>query len=153
MTETPPTLTALTAYLLSRTGKAARERVTARLASEGMRMWHMAVLAALADFGPHSQRELSARLNIDPSDVTKVLDELAALGRIDRAPDPGDRRRRVVTLNDEGAAALRRLDAQARAVQNDLLAPLDAAERRQLHDMLARLFVHLHGGGERENRG
>ncbi|MEE4542367.1 MarR family winged helix-turn-helix transcriptional regulator [Streptomyces sp. V4-01] len=142
----PPTLTGLTTYLLSRTGKAARTAFAAELAGQGMRLWHMAVLAALADFGPHAQRELSVRLAIDPSDVVKVVDELAAPGWVERARDPADRRRVVISLTQPGRAALDGLTVRAGEVQDAVLAPLDPAERRQLHALLARVHAGLPAG-------
>ncbi|WP_308015662.1 MarR family winged helix-turn-helix transcriptional regulator [Streptomyces huiliensis] len=145
VTETPPTLTALTTYLLSRVGKSARGRTAARLAGRDLRMWHMAVLAALADFGPHAQRELAERLTIDPSDMTKVLDDLTALGHVERTRDPRDRRRLTVALSPAGAAELARLTDDALAVQDELLAPLTGRERERLHALLGKVFRSLDG--------
>ncbi|GAA1078234.1 MarR family winged helix-turn-helix transcriptional regulator [Kitasatospora arboriphila] len=139
-TAVPPSLLDLSTYLLSRTGKAARTRLAERLARRGLRLWHLAVLAALADFGPHAQRDLSVRLSVDPSDIAKVVDELAAAGWVDRSRDPADRRRIRVTVTDPGRTALRELQAEAAAVQAELLAPLSAAERTRLHGLLRRLF-------------
>ncbi|MEV0407187.1 MarR family winged helix-turn-helix transcriptional regulator [Actinoallomurus sp. NPDC050550] len=150
MHETPPSLLALTTYLLSRVGKTARMRITERLAARDVRLWHMAVLAALADFGPHAQRDLAARLSIDPSDVVKVLDELAAADHVERARDPADRRRVVVTITPAGRTALADLTSEASAVQEGVLAPLDEDERARLHDLLLRLFAHLHEETVRE---
>ncbi|MFI9722886.1 MarR family winged helix-turn-helix transcriptional regulator [Streptomyces sp. NPDC052396] len=139
----PPSLTALTTYLLSRTGKIARQRLAERLAARRLRLWHMAVLAALADFGPHAQRDLALRLAIDPSDVTKVVEEIGALGYVERARDPADRRRVTVVVTEAGRAVLGELNAEAEAVQDELLAPLTAAEREQLATMLGRVFANL----------
>lgn len=138
---TPPTLTALTAYLLSRTGKTARGRLAARLAEQGLRLWHMAVLAALADFGPHTQRELAERLTIDPSDMVKVLDDLTAAGHVTRTRDPADRRRLRVAPTPAGRTALAALVAEAEAVQDEQLAALSPAERAALHALLLRVFT------------
>lgn len=142
---TPPTLTGLTTYLLSRTGKAARAALAVRLSEQGLRLWHMAILAALADFGPHAQRELSARLAIDPSDVVKVVDELAAPGFVERSRDPADRRRVLVALTPAGRAALAGLDGEARVAQDAVLEPLDAREREILHALLSRVYAGLGG--------
>ena len=139
----PPSLTALTTYLLSRTGKAARTRLTARFAERRLRLWHHAVLAALSDFGPHAQRELAVRLAVDPSDMAKILDELAADGRVDRVRDSADRRRVTVTLTEAGRTLLAELDADAAAVQDGILEPLTADERRQLNALLAKVFAHV----------
>lgn len=143
--ELPPTLLDLSTYLLSRLGKAARGRLAERLAERGLRLWDMAVLAALADFGPQAQRDLVRRLAIDPSDLAKVADQLAAAGYVERARDQADRRRVSVSVTDAGRALLAELDAQARAVQDEVLAPLDARERRLLQELLLR--VHR-GTGE-----
>lgn len=136
---TPPTLTALTTYLLSKTGKAARGRLAAQLAGQGLRLWHMAVLAALADFGPHTQRELAERLTIDPSDMVKVLDDLTAAGHVTRTRDPADRRRVRVALTESGTAALAAQVTQAESVQSALLARLTPQERATLHALLLRI--------------
>ncbi|WP_370414117.1 MarR family winged helix-turn-helix transcriptional regulator [Streptomyces fradiae] len=140
---TPPTLLDLSTYLVSRVGKTARGRLAARLARRELRLWDMAVLAALADFGPHAQRELVVRLGVDASDMTKVIDQLAAAGWVERARDPRDRRRVSVSLTPEGRTALAELDAEARAVQDEVLAPLDADERRALHALLLRVHQGL----------
>ncbi|MFF5212702.1 MarR family winged helix-turn-helix transcriptional regulator [Streptosporangium sp. NPDC000396] len=152
MKETPPTLTSLTTYLLSKAGKAARTRLAERLAGDGFRLWHMAVLAALADFGPHAQRDLASRLSIDPSDVVKIVDELGAAGYAERARDPVDRRRVLVTVTSAGRTALDELNAKASAVQEDILAPLDERERALLHDLLYRCLTVASGekGSARE---
>lgn len=140
----PPSLLGLDVYLLSRVGKAARAGFADRLAARGLRLWHMAILAALADFGPHAQRDLAERLTIHPSDVAKVVDELEAAGQVERARDERDRRRITVRITRTGRTALRSLDREAGRVGAEILAPLDPTERAQLHAMLERLFAHVH---------
>ncbi|MGV9267946.1 MarR family winged helix-turn-helix transcriptional regulator [Kitasatospora sp. NPDC003701] len=142
---TPPTLLDLSTYLLSRVGRTARSRLAERLAERGLRLWDMAVLAALADFGPHAQRDLVRRLGVDPSDMAKAADRLAAAGCVERVRDTADRRRVSVSITATGRAALAELDAQAREVQDEILAPLDAQERRTLHDLLRRVHHDLPG--------
>ncbi|MFJ8625133.1 MarR family winged helix-turn-helix transcriptional regulator [Kitasatospora sp. NPDC093550] len=147
--ELPPTLLDLSTYLLSRVGKTARGRLAERLAERGLRLWDMAVLASLADLGPQAQRDLGRRLGIDPSDLAKVADQLAAAGYVERARDQADRRRVSVSITAAGRALLAELDAQARVVQDEVLAPLDAGERRVLQSLLRRVHAGLgapHGG-------
>ncbi|MER8105359.1 MarR family transcriptional regulator [Kitasatospora sp. NPDC094016] len=145
----PPTLLDLSTYLLSRIGRTARGRLAEQLAEHGLRLWDMAVLAALADFGPHAQRDLVQRLGIDPSDLAKVADQLAAAGYVERVRDPADRRRVSVSVTGAGRALLAELDARARAVQDEVLAPLDARERQLLHGLLLRVHQGQQGPGER----
>ena len=135
---TPPALLDLSTYLLSRIGKAARGRLADRLAERGLRLWDMAVLAALSDFGPHAQRDLVVRLGVDPSDMAKVVDQLATGGYVERARG----RRRPAAGRD----LLAELDAEARALQDELLAPLDPEERTRLQGLLLRVHQGL---GER----
>ncbi|MFG3138883.1 MarR family winged helix-turn-helix transcriptional regulator [Streptomyces sp. NPDC048211] len=131
---------------MSRTGKAARSRLADRLADRGLRLRHMAVLAALVDFGPHVQRQLAARLTIDRSDMVKLIDDLVAAGLVERARDVADRRRVTVTVSPAGRALLDRLQADAAAVQEEILAPLNARERARLAALLTRVHDHLRSG-------
>ncbi|MFF1648773.1 MarR family winged helix-turn-helix transcriptional regulator [Streptomyces sp. NPDC058240] len=153
MSETPPSLLGLTTYLLSKTGKTARSMLAARLADRNLRLWHMAVLSALVDFGPHVQRELASRLGIDRSDIVKIVDDLSVAGLVDRARDTGDRRRVTVTPTPAGRAALRELQAEALAVQEALLAPLTGSEQAQLAALLRRVHAHVHEGPEASQPG
>jgi DNA-binding MarR family transcriptional regulator len=153
MSETPPSLLGLTTYLMSKTGKAARNRLAARLADRDMRLWHMAVLSALVDFGPHAQRELASRLGIDRSDIVEIVDDLAVAGLVDRARDTGDRRRVTVTPTPAGRAALKELQAEALTVQQTLLAPLTGSEQAQLAALLRRVHAHVHDGAEEPKAG
>ncbi|MFE2142982.1 MarR family winged helix-turn-helix transcriptional regulator [Streptomyces sp. NPDC059456] len=142
-----PRLTALTPYLLSTVGKEARTLVGDRLAARGLRLWDMAVLAALADHGPQPQRDLAERLDVHPSDVVKVLDGLARLGCVDRERDTADRRRVLASISGPGRELLDELAADAEAVGERLLAPLDTAERATLHALLVRVHAHAQAGG------
>ncbi|MDI1462583.1 MarR family winged helix-turn-helix transcriptional regulator [Catellatospora sp. KI3] len=137
----PPTLTSIDSYLLSLTGKAGRNRIADRLAARGLRLWHMAVLAALADFGPHAQRDLCARLGVDPSDMAKVIDQLADGGHIARTRDDADRRRVLIDLTGPGRELLAELTRAAADVDRQLLAGLTAAERTRLHALLLKVFT------------
>jgi DNA-binding MarR family transcriptional regulator len=143
MESLPPSLLKLDAYLLSKIGKDARRRAATRLAQHELRLWHLAVLAALDDFGPQVQRELAFRLGLDPSDVVKVLDELTTRGQVERTRDPADRRRVHARLTPDGHTALAELLAEARVTDEELLAPLTAAEREQLHRLLTRVLEHV----------
>src|SRR5262245_45864295 len=126
-------LDALTPYLLSLTGREARRRMAARVG-----LAEFALLAALAD-GPASQRELGAGLRKDPADIVRIVDTASARGLVSRTADAADRRRRLVSLTAAGRDELEAMVAAAREVEAELLAPLDAAERRELHALLARL--------------
>jgi DNA-binding MarR family transcriptional regulator len=85
------------------------------------------------------QRELSSRLGYDPSAIVSLVDDLQRLDLAERRPDPGDRRNRIVALTAAGRQLLQVSEQDGARVTDDLLAPLDARERRTLHTLLLRI--------------
>ncbi|MFY9928319.1 MAG: MarR family transcriptional regulator [Streptosporangiaceae bacterium] len=114
-------------------------RLTARRMPLGAR-GDFAVLAALEEYGALSQAEIGRRLGLDRNDVNGILNRLESGRQVDRQADPADRRRNVVTLTATGRQNLEELQQHADAVQDELLAGLDAAERQQLHSLLGKLL-------------
>jgi DNA-binding MarR family transcriptional regulator len=99
-----------------------------------------AVLAALEEYGALSQADIGRRLGLDRNDVNGVLGRLEGRHQVDRRADPANRRRNIVTLTAAGRRHLEELQQHADAVQDELLAGLDPAEREQLHSLLAKLL-------------
>ncbi|WP_328470960.1 MarR family transcriptional regulator [Actinoplanes sp. NBC_00393] len=130
--------------LLSQVATRSDRLVNEALAEVDARKWHYAVLATLEEFGPASQAELSERTRIYRSDLVAVINELTARGEVERAPDPSDRRRNVITLTTAGGRRLAALDRILADVEEQLLAPLSPADRDELTRLLATLAEH-HG--------
>ena len=126
-------------WLLGRAHLRAQSLLHAALAEEGLRGYHYRVLAALEENGPASQADLGRATGSDRSDVVTTLDELVSGGLAGRAPHPTDRRRNVVTLTARGRRRLDELDRVLDDVQEAVLAPLTAAERRTLLRLLPKL--------------
>ena len=141
--DTTPSLRQHDAYLLSRIGKAARARMAARMAAEGLTLRHHAVLAYVLDAGPSTQRDAGRLLGIDPSDMVGAVDDLEGLGYVTRDRDPADRRRSLITLTEEGRSATGRCAEQAEGVAAEILDPLSGEERELLSRMLDRVFAAL----------
>ncbi|MFJ5998946.1 MarR family winged helix-turn-helix transcriptional regulator [Streptomyces sp. NPDC092370] len=139
---TPDRLRRQASRLLSQLTMRSDRLVTEALAQVDARKWHYAVLASLEEYGPASQAELSRRSGIFRSDMVGVLNELAGRDLVERTPDPGDRRRNVITISPRGRRHLRRLDETLDDVHNTLLAPLSPAERDQFVRLLTRLLGH-----------
>ncbi|WP_210587901.1 MarR family winged helix-turn-helix transcriptional regulator [Streptomyces sp. GESEQ-35] len=128
-----------TGYLLYRLGLRSGQLFNSFLQESGVRLRHYAVLRFLATTEGSLQRELSARLGYDPSAIVGLVDDLEKLGFAERRPAPDDRRSRIVVLTGEGHAFLRGTDEAGLRVTNDLLGPLDAAERETLQALLLRI--------------
>lgn len=128
-----------TGYLLYRLGLRSGSLFNARLEQHGLRLRHYAVLRYLAAVEGARQRELSDRLGYDPSAIVSLVDDLQRLGLVERRPDPGDRRNRIVVLTKAGHRLLPESEQDGARVTDDLLAPLSAEERRTLHALLLRI--------------
>jgi DNA-binding MarR family transcriptional regulator len=126
-------------WLITRAYTYSHRLLAEGFAAAGARGYHYRLLAALEEFGPASQAELGRSTSIDRSDVVGALNELAEEGLIERAPDPDDRRRNVITITPAGRARLGKLDKVLAEIQEELLAPLLAADRRRLIELLTRV--------------
>ncbi|MDQ0597640.1 DNA-binding MarR family transcriptional regulator [Streptomyces canus] len=126
-------------YLLYRLGQRSGQLFNAFLQESGLRLRHYALMRFLAGSDGALQRELSNRLGYDPSAIVGLVDDLEKLGLAERRPSPDDRRSRIVVLTEDGRAFLRDTDEAGRRVTNELLDPLDAAEREVLHGLLLRI--------------
>lgn len=103
-----------------------------------------AVLASLDETGPASQAELARRLAIDRGDLVGLLNRLNDEGLAERRPDPDDRRRNVITITAAGRRTLVAIGRDIQAAQDELLAPLNAAQRATLIDLLQHMVDHHH---------
>ncbi|MFF1507133.1 MarR family winged helix-turn-helix transcriptional regulator [Streptomyces sp. NPDC058326] len=91
--------------------------------------------------GAMGQRDLAAAMEIDPSQLVAVLNELEAAGLAERRRDPADRRRHIVEITEAGTAALERVDAAVTAAESELFGDLTEAERTVLRGLLDRVVV------------
>lgn len=132
----------LPSWLLSQTAGHSQRLLAEGFASVGARGYHYRLMATLEEFGPASQAELGRRSGIHLSDMVATLNELAEDSFVERAPDPEDRRRNVISLTPAGGRRLRVLEKQLAECQEKLLAPLSPADRKKLTGLLTRLVAH-----------
>ncbi len=132
-------LDSLPTWLLSRSSGQAHRLLADAFAAAGARGYHYRMLAALEDLGPASQATVGRRAEMDRSDVVAALNELEADDLVERAPDPDDRRQKIVSITAAGRRHLKKLDEVVGSVQDELLAPLSAAERAELVRLLSRI--------------
>lgn len=94
------------------------------------------VLAMAAQEEAPTQAALAARLGIDRTVMTYVLDALEADGLVERRQDPSDRRARRIAVTDAGHALLDDLDARVLDAEARLLGGLEPAQREVLCGLL-----------------
>ncbi|WCB93469.1 Transcriptional regulator SlyA [Baekduia alba] len=126
-----------TALLLARIGTVLTDLADERLAAAGLDGREYSILAILATDGPGSQQDLATLLGRAPGVIVAKVDGLEERGLVVRTRDPGDRRRSRVTLTPAGAKALTAADEVAEQTVREVLGGLDAAQRRQLDELIA----------------
>src|SRR5437660_11491638 len=135
----PRALRDSTSFLLKRLGHAAKERALDVFEATGLTPYHYAVLLALAEDSHETQGAIADALGYDRGQLVGLLDELEERGLVERRRDPGDRRRHLVELTTDGKRKLKELRALTKQVEDDFLAPLNEAQRDQLHALLLQL--------------
>jgi DNA-binding MarR family transcriptional regulator len=127
-------LAALCAHLARRLGDAERPILDAH----GLTMWAYVALSHLTRAPAGTQLELAQGIRYDKTRLIALLDGLEADGLITRAPDPADRRAKVVALTPAGVARHAAAQRAIRAMEDDVLGALPEAERARLRRALAR---------------
>jgi DNA-binding MarR family transcriptional regulator len=122
--------------LLSRLAKQVMRRTPEEML--GMRFRQFSVLSYLAERDGVPQHELADVFCMDANNLVILLNELESLGFVARQRDPNDRRRHFVVLTDEGRSAFKRAEKAREAIEDQVLAALDADEREALRRLLAK---------------
>lgn len=127
------------AALCAGAGRALAEAEGPVLAEHGLSMWQYVVLATLAHGSAASQLALAQQIHYDKTRLIALLDGLVAAGLVSRAPDPSDRRARVVKLTELGTRRHAAVRDAIRVVEDRKLAGFSTEERRVLRVALAHL--------------
>jgi MarR family transcriptional regulator, lower aerobic nicotinate degradation pathway regulator len=139
MIRAPRELTGSTSFLAKRLGMIAKQKTVDAFEGAGAVPYDYAVLAVLGQGACATQATIADSLRYDRSYLVGLLDELESRGLIERRRDLNDRRRHVVSLTKAGEKELVRLRGLVRGVDDELFAPLTAAERKSAHGLLAKL--------------
>jgi DNA-binding MarR family transcriptional regulator len=104
------------------------------------------VLSAAKRGEAGTQLALAQRLGLDRTVMTYLLDDLERAGLVERRPDPADRRARRVVLTDAGTTKLCEVERRLRCAEEQVLSPLEPAERDTLRALLRRLATRTPSG-------
>jgi DNA-binding MarR family transcriptional regulator len=148
----PPTLADRVGFLLARTQLAIRERAETALIPFGLgdgsidcSPRHVGCLAVIADEGPMSQHALGKSIGLDRTTIVAIVDWLESQGFVERRRNPTDRRAYALEITEAGSRWLSQANSALRTTEREFLAPLSAAERKQLIALLQRLMLAHQG--------
>lgn len=135
-------VTMRSALLLGRAALLGRHHVEAAFTECGLSAGEFDVLASLLHAPDNTSKpsELARSGMLSPAGMTHRLDRLEGAGLVERRPDPADRRSTFVVLTRAGQAKALEAARAHVAAEAELLAVLDAGERRQLDHLLGRLI-------------
>jgi DNA-binding MarR family transcriptional regulator len=118
------------AAMVSRLSRALIAAERPVLDSYEVSMWGYIVLTALRDKPARTQAALAGAIGADKTRIIPILDELQERGLIEREPDPGDRRVRLLRLTPAGQRRHRAIRQAIRRGEAKLLDQLPAGDRR-----------------------
>jgi len=90
-----------------------------------------------------NQAGLAERMEIEPISLCRLVDRMEEAGWIERRPDPGDRRARLLFMTDQSRAVLDTMRALAAEVYAEALDGLDPDEARRFAEILAHVRNNL----------
>ena len=140
----PEELVSSALFLLKKLGMTAKEQAFEAYEEAGLHPYHHAILAVLDEGSRETQGAIAEALDYDKGQLVGFLDELEGDGLIERKRDTVDRRRQAVTITPAGRKRLEQLRKLSQQLEDDFLTPLNASERKQLHELLLRVATeHL----------
>jgi DNA-binding MarR family transcriptional regulator len=131
--------------LMIKLGRITLHRFSEALEPFGIRPRHVAALIELRDKGELTQQSLCGHLHLDPTNLVAILNDLEQRGYATRRRDPEDRRRHIVEVSKKGLAVIDRISEVMDAVEEELLADLEPAEREQLEGALTSIWERSGG--------
>lgn len=101
------------------------------------------VLAHVHEAVTLSQRHLQEAMKIESATLTVIVDLVVAKGWLERLPDPGDKRVRLLRFTVDGEARWHDVPDPLARVEKHMLAGLDPAERSMVADAVERMIAGL----------
>lgn len=136
----PEVLSARTSYLLGRAASRLHALGERDLEPLGITPREYTVLAVLADRSPLSQTQVAEILGLDRTTILKLGASLERKRLVVRERDANDARAYAVALTPGGDRLRAKAFELLLACEAEFLTPLTHRERKQLHDLLARVL-------------
>jgi DNA-binding MarR family transcriptional regulator len=127
------------AFLLAQLGAHAASQFAERVGVLELTPADAGILRLLRAAAGLSQQELAGRLQIHPSRLVAILDNLEKRGFVERRANPDDRRLYSLHLTQAGGEVLEKIGNVARKHQDDLFSSISGEERNMLATLLLRI--------------
>ncbi|MGQ9368683.1 MarR family winged helix-turn-helix transcriptional regulator [Azospirillum sp. ST 5-10] len=135
----PPSL----GFLIGDVARLMRRRFDQRARASGLSRAQWQALFHIAREEGSKQAHLAECLDVEPITLTRLLDRMEEGGWVERRPDPGDRRARLLYLTDKARPALGEMRQLAEEIYEEALAGLTPEARAALVAALGHMRANL----------
>jgi MarR family transcriptional regulator, transcriptional regulator for hemolysin len=132
-------------FLLNDAARLMRKDFERRTRSLGLTRAQWQTLFHLARNEGCNQATLADLLDVEPITTARTIDRLELSGLVERRPDPGDRRARLLFLGERAHPLLEELRALGAETREIALAGIDEDERTLLMTLLTKMRANLSG--------
>ncbi len=130
-------------YLLSDTARLLRKAFDARVRRLGMTSAQARLLLILSHSEGENQAFYAERLEVEPISLARMIDRLVESGRVERRPDPADRRAWRVYLTPQSQEIIDQVRGCLSGLEDEMVLGLSAAQRQDLAAMFEAIRSNL----------
>lgn len=138
-------------YLVKRLYSATRSRLDEITRQHDLTAGDYTMLSFLKRLQPCSAAELSREQQITPQAATQQVAQLKAKGMVTAQENEANRRISLISMTERGQAALAAISAEARLVEEEMMAGMAPTERRAMHAFLIRSIETAEKKGKTAN--
>ena len=130
-------------FMLSDVARLMRRRFDQKARGLGLTRAQWQALAHLARQEGINQSGLAESLEIEPITLCRLIDRMEAAGWVERRPDPGDRRARLLFLTDQAQPIFAKMRAIAEDIYAEALYGLPDGTRERMISNFQRMRDNL----------
>ncbi len=130
-------------YLLSDTARLLRKAFDGRVRQLGMTSPQARLLLILSHSEGENQAFYAERLEVEPISLARMLDRMEESGRVERRPDPADRRAWRVYLTNAGQEIIGQVNRCLNGLEDEMLLNLSEDQRQSLAVLLETIRNNL----------
>lgn len=113
------------------------------MAGEGASFARARLLMHIARDGPLRSVDIASSLGQAPRTITEAIDGLERDALVERTPDPGDRRAKLISITDAGRAAIKGAESSKQAFVDTVFGVLSPDECGEIVRVIGKLNEQL----------